>query len=1501
MKLFIFLWEVLAVLFVTTSLNARFTAGSSVNVVLEASFASPPYLLELLETAALENATSYFPILDKIAEGYFADFSTERDLYNAFVRLLQDDGHLSSADALSSFQLALSVHAAAPRIEAHYQYYTTSVESSLMVAQDAACPAWVHFDGKQYCSPTLERAQQDFKGTQQDLPFDHVLSLSPELPVSTLYVDINSPLFAYFHHTLSNTARTGQTSYRIRYRPSFSATGQPLIVSGYGVELALKRTDYIVIDDRGKTGDNEIRGGEDVDAAGLDGVSSQMEDLADLKPLSTSELLGLGLKASSFVIASDDPFNTLLEVSQDFPKHSSKIAKLNISDDFMIEHARNREVFLPAGYNMIWMNGMQVEARQMDAFSLIEQLRRERRLIGSLRELGLSAMESISLISYSAIAESKATSESQRYDYRDEPEGGQVIVWLNDIEKDQRYKDWPTHSSALLQRTFPGQLPSIRRDVHNMVMPLDFTDLQDMELLVETLQNFVKRTVPVRFGIVPLLSSPSAIKQAQAVYYLLDTYGLGAVIDYISASIKGRRRPYFHNLVFWEIIKDRKLRKNKVVKDLAEVFEGEEFKNRIRATQSYLRRLGIQSTSPLLFANGAALARTDAWLQTMSNRLELDTRTIQRQVFEETIPEDTWLAGIFLQGASAHRNALIIPEDESSVKIHDIGKLVNEHAGIYSKLPRIEASSESLKQFWSHVIVIADLDTNEGARVLAGALEFRRQQTEAEVIILHNPSLETTLNFRSAKLFELLISGGEVNPDSVATAITYSNQSAGSVNPNETHQMAEEFWNTLQPLALSLGLQPGQQGVVLNGRLVGPIPGSAIFVSEDFTQLLQYERFKRISPANKALAALGLEDRFDTPLAASRGSSLIALSTITDVPEGIYESGSSLRINTFERWKAEHTAIVSGDSATASIHIVAAIDPTSEVSQRWIPILKVLSELSGVYMKIYLNPRERMEELSIKRFYRHVLEAKPSFADNGSISHPQATFTGLPREALLNLAMDVPSAWLVAPKESIHDLDNIKLSALKDNANINAIYELEHILIEGHSRDVSLGSAPRGVQLVLGTERDPHFADTLIMANLGYFQFKANPGYWNIQLQSGRSQQIYKIDSVGAEGYTPKAGDDVTEIALMSFQGKTLFPRLSRKPGQETEDVLEGGPKAGSALDYVSKATKFASSILSNVGLKPKTQHADINIFSVASGHLYERMLNIMMVSVMRHTKHSVKFWFIEQFLSPSFKTSLPYVAAAYNFEYEMVTYKWPHWLRGQKEKQREIWGYKILFLDVLFPLSLDKVIFVDADQIVRTDMYELVTHDLEGAPYGFTPMCDSRTEMEGFRFWKQGYWKNFLRGLPYHISALYVVDLKKFRQIAAGDRLRQQYHQLSADPNSLSNLDQDLPNHMQTVLPIHSLPQEWLWCETWCSDESLARARTIDLCNNPQTKEPKLERARRQVPEWTVYDDEIAGVLREAREKERMVSGGEERYAGVQEELDTAAWKGGREIKDEL
>lgn len=118
------------------------------------------------ETAAQENSSTYFPLLDRIASGTFSDYSTEKELYNAFVGTLRDDGLLAGPEALATFELALAIHAAAPRIEAHYQYYQTSVAPLLPAAQDAACPVWVHFEGKQYCSATLERAQQSFDGQQ---------------------------------------------------------------------------------------------------------------------------------------------------------------------------------------------------------------------------------------------------------------------------------------------------------------------------------------------------------------------------------------------------------------------------------------------------------------------------------------------------------------------------------------------------------------------------------------------------------------------------------------------------------------------------------------------------------------------------------------------------------------------------------------------------------------------------------------------------------------------------------------------------------------------------------------------------------------------------------------------------------------------------------------------------------------------------------------------------------------------------------------------------------------------------------------------------------------------------------------------------------------------------------------------------------------------------------------------------------------------------------------
>jgi UDP-glucose:glycoprotein glucosyltransferase len=1434
------------------------SADSSVNVALQASFDAAPFLVELLETAAAENSTAYFPLLDRIAEGTFTETGTEQELYDKFISVLQQDGHLPTPEALSSFKLALSLHAAAPRIEAHYQYYNTSIQPCMMAAQDAACPVWVHFDDQQYCSPTLERAQQPFSADIDSiLPFDRLLG-SHDDPPSILYADITHPMFAQFHSTVSQTAKDGKTSYRVRYRPSSQQT-QPLFLSGYGVELNLKRTDYIVIDDR--AGSDSKDDGTD---AGTKDQKSEDDELA-IKPLTSTALSMLGLNTASYILSQPDPLEALVRVTSDLPKYSHLISQQNATDDFTLEHESNRGLLLPAGYNVLWINGLQIEPRQVNAYSLLDHLRRERKLIAQMQEIGLTSPEAVSILASEVVAQAQADDTPHRFDWRDEAEGGNVIIWMNDLELDKRYDDWPKSFNALFQRMYPGQLPQVARDIHNLILPFDATNVKDLDLITTTLQNLVKRLVPVRLGLVPSGNDETSKLYAQLSYYIVDTYGLNGLLAFYKDVVKTKKVPADPRKLFSAFTKDRRLRPGKTALQYDELLINEDVNQRVSARDTYVERLELYGPNFPFIANGVVLPRGDNWFEHLSSRVFVDLQALQQAVYNGAVDDDQWAPSIYLVDAVTRRNGLIIPPDPKSIEVLDVPGLVSDHPAVFSQMPVLPGEDATLLSDRAHSLMIADFDTDAGRRLLTSALEFKAANPETELLLIHN-GLSKSTSIVSNKLFQLQQSTGQKLTQEAMVELKAVLEAAdvSEVQGTASHDLLQEaaaFWDMAKPFLNEIGVEHSSSAVWLNGRIVHPIRKP--FLPADFKLLLDYERTARIAPATTAITGLALDEKFNQPLDLAKITATVARSQKSELPEGLRGSMPLIRLDRYKQWKDAYTAIKLEPNESPTIQVVAVIDPASEVGQSWIPLVQVLSQLAGVNTRIFLNPRSHLTELPVKRFYRQVLSASPAFDNAGALISPRAAFEKLPQDTLFSTGMIVPPSWLVSPKETVADLDNVIFNPGSDQ-DIEATYELEYILIEGHSRDVTATPPPRGVQLLLGTEQDPHYTDTIIMANLGYFQFKSNPGLWEISLKPGRSSKIFNIDSVGPNGYAEKPGDETRSVALMSFQGLTLYPRLSRLPGMEDEDVLESPAIPGSATDYLNKASSFASSALSSFGFKSssKSTNADINIFSVASGHLYERMLNIMMVSVMNHTQHSVKFWFIEQFLSPSFKATLPILAAHYKFDYEMVTYKWPHWLRNQREKQREIWGYKILFLDVLFPLDLDKVIFVDADQIVRTDMMDLNNVDLQGAPYGFTPMCDSRTEMEGFRFWKQGYWSNYLRGKPYHISALYVVDLKVFRALAAGDRLRQQYQALSADPASLSNLDQDLPNHMQHALPIHSLPQEWLWCETWCDDESLGRAKTIDLCNNPLTKERKLERARRQVPEWDVYDREIAGTV---------------------------------------
>lgn len=420
---------------------------------------------------------------------------------------------------------------------------------------------------------------------------------------------------------------------------------------------------------------------------------------------------------------------------------------------------------------------------------------------------------------------------------------------------------------------------------------------------------------------------------------------------------------------------------------------------------------------------------------------------------------------------------------------------------------------------------------------------------------------------------------------------------------------------------------------------------------------------------------------------------------------------------------------------------------------------------------------------------------------------PVARFANLPTNHLLTIRMDVPESWDVQQTQAVQDTDNLRCdvvagcsdSSYESNkvfpdsgVQLTSVeYGLSSLLVFGQCYETS-GSPPNGLQLILtryspGTRRtrsaeaeieadgsfsipdgasqleSPRFSDTLVMKTVGYWQLRANAGLWYIQIaDDSKGATIFDFVEAKVSGGRVKAEKSKLstgkKIALTDFvnRGEILF--MQRKPGFEKESIFYDAERKDS-LDSSGET---------------------INVFSLATGHLYERFLKIMMLSVTKRTSNKVKFWLFENFLSPTFKATAKAMAKRIGCEVEFVTYKWPEWLRGQSEKQRIIWGYKILFLDVLFPLDVKKIIYVDADQVVRGDLKELWEMDLKGAPYGYTPFCSSRESTLGYQFWREGFWKSHLQGKPYHISALYVVDLEVFRRTLVGDQLRATYQQLS-------------------------------------------------------------------------------------------------------------------------
>lgn len=1253
------------------------------------------------------------------------------------------------------------------------------------------------------------------------------------------------------------------------------------------------------------------------------------------------ELRDLGHQTAQRIIHASDPLQAMQEINQNFPSVVSSLSRMKLNESIKDEIGSNQRM-IPPGKSLMALNGALINIDDIDLYTLIDMVHQELSLADQYSKMKIPPSDVKKLLSTMPPSETNTF----RVDFR-----SNHVRYLNNLEDDAKYKRWRSNLNEILMPVFPGQLRHVRKNLYHAVYIIDPASICGLEA-IDTILMLHENNVPMRFGVI--LYSGKLIKEVESndgdtlhsfpedgnqsgkdvssliirlFTYIEKNHGTPTAFQFLSNVNKLRidssedDMPEMHHVeaAFVETILPQA--KSRPQDTLLKLQKEQTYSEISHESSMFVFKLGLAKLECCLLMNGLVYESTEE--EILLNAMNDELPRIQEQVYYGQINSHTDVLDKFLSESGIQRyNPQIIGSGKVKPKMVSLSTSVIEgEDSVLNKIVYLHAleTTDDVKPV-THLLVV-NLSSKKGFKLLHEGLRYLMDGSKlARVGVLFNAKQSSHLrSLLFMKVFEITASSYShkkgvlkfldelcsfIEHDSVLESTEVNDKDQAFLDkvkeladangvPSKYYEsdlsvftvgkLQDDFNKVARFISRELGIGSDVNAVVTNGRVV-PVSANVTFLSHDLNLLENLEFNQRVKHLFEIIEDIEWKG-LDPDILTSKFIS----DTIMSVSSSIAQRERSSESARFEMLGAEFSAVVV-ENENSSIHLDAVIDPLSSSAQKLSSLLQLLSKYVHPSMRLVLNPMSSLADLPLKNFYRYVVPSMDDFsATDYTVYGPKAFFANMPLSKTLTMNLDVPEPWLVEPVIAVHDLDNILLENLGDTRTLNAVFELEALVLTGHCSEKD-HEPPRGLQLILGTKKSPHMVDTLVMANLGYWQMKAFPGVLYLQLAPGRSSELYHMKH-GAE---VEEGTLSKRIIIDDLRGKLVRLEVQKKKGKEHEKLLassdnenshkntEGGQsswnsnilKWASGLMGGSDPSKKSNSISKEHAKDGHRQGKTINIFSVASGHLYERFLKIMILSVLKNTERPVKFWFIKNYLSPQFKDVIPRMAQEYGFKYELITYKWPTWLHKQKEKQRIIWAYKILFLDVIFPLALEKVIFVDADQIVRTDMGDLYDMDLKGRPLAYTPFCDNNKEMDGFRFWKQGFWKEHLRGRPYHISALYVVDLAKFRETAAGDNLRVFYETLSKDPNSLSNLDQDLPNYAQHTVPIFSLPQEWLWCESWCGNATKSKAKTIDLCNNPMTKEPKLQGARRIVSEWPDLDYEArhftAKILGETLEPEQ-------------------------------
>ena len=1307
-----------------------------IRVSLESNWPETPLILEMSEFLAEENPSYFWTFINLIHDKLGHDAANNADplnQYNMGLGLAKEV--LASDSRMSLLKFALSLRLYSPTIAMFNQISTEKIGE-----KSSTCDSFIEISrtGKtstkenMICNPDqvgqyLESLPVSDSSADCSLihpavyKLDHHYSLGVNTlcqPIAILHGQIGSKSFYDFHSLLTQMAADGKLKYYMRHSFKTSANDSFVSISGYGVELAIKSTEYRAVDDtrvKGEESDltkvlKETEKTEINDVAGFqistlkqiypdkqkdldefaEYLSEGSKEIANLK---IWEMQKLSLQTATKVLSvkKDDPSSDaqlkyLMDLVQNFPMHAKALKNIPVDGDMKKEIERNQQYFLQ-NLNLsptdtaLFVDGMFYDMDTVDAFTLFHHLKSEIKLIEGLEQImGRDKRHKIDKLLRLEITGDKSSDQQLQVDIRDS-----AVIYVNDIENDKQYKSWPASIQDMLRPTYPGMLRNVRKNMYNLVLILDPSKRETHDML-KLSESFYVHKAPLRIGLVFINQNETADGFNDASVAFLNAF------NYISQEKSNYEGLSFITDVI-AAVEDRDVQPMDVVthfglkypKENSRLVFGPEsdYDTGRRLARDFLTKTGLGFSNRALL-NGVLLTEShltaDMFEEAVLTEIMRQTPVIQKAVYSRELTDThdilDWLMSQKNVMPRLNKHVLgsgdqrYLDLTESTVPSGTPLQSLRPSeliAAIQKQLVYVTDGGKKCSPVT--VWIVTDLSSEKGRKLLNAAVNHVSENSKfLRIAVIHSRKtpiaqlyeavIRTVSDQKQLMSILLKLTGEETNSDQIQSGDWITT----GIIPEDLKESVKQSLDSSDAslfdsheMTYKKVFDAGVDSVVINGRVIS-IPLDETFSVDDFSLI---EKYSMANHGDKLLEHLKDGDANECSDSCTKLASVLLSK----------KSSKSRHDLNFYGEKHSVLTVEPRDSSQPFLDIVAVTEPLTRGAQKLLPLLITLQKVINMRIRLVLNCVDKHADMPVKTFFRYVLDPELKFDTEDQLVKRLAVFSSMPQSALFTLGMVTPENWLVEAIASPYDLDNIHLE--EADSNVWADFKLESLLLEGHCFEQSSGNPPRGLQFVLaprvedGVYKDS-VGDTIVMANLGYFQLKAKPGAWNLALRSGRSSEMYQIASYegGDLSQSSSAGSHHSAVVLISsFRSNVIKVKVNKKPGFQGKDLLgdtdpeteeEGNSLWGSISSWTAgkKATDADGPGVDDT----------INIFSLATGHLYERLLRIMILSVMKNTKSKVKFWFLKNYLSPSFKEFLPQMAAEYKFQYELVEYKWPRW-----------------------------------------------------------------------------------------------------------------------------------------------------------------------------------------------------------------------------------------------